>query len=162
MAHTKAIVLIFSLLLLQAVTLKSQILQADLISSDTTWASDTIKIYNDIVVEYPATLTIGPGVYVEFQGSYSLTVYGSIKAIGSQDSTIIFTISDTTSFGDTTTLLGGWGSIKLLDNSTDTSVFSHCKFSYGKAIDPGALINDNLNEENMGGALFVKNYASLI
>ena len=154
-------ILIF-ILILQTYTLKSQILKSDYISNDTTWSSDTVKIYNDIVIENQATLQIDPGVYVEFQGNYSLTVYGCIKAIGSQDSTIIFTISDTTSFGDTTTLLGGWGSIKLLDNSTDTSVFSHCNFSYGKAIDPGALINDNLNEENMGGALFVKNYASLV
>jgi len=161
MTHTKAIVLISSLLLLQAVTLKSQILQTDLISSDTTWSSDTIKIYNDIVVEYPATLTIEPGVYVEFQGNYSLSVYGGIKAIGTVTDSIFFTVADTNYFADTATLAGGWGSIKLLDNPTDTSEFSYCKFSYGKAIDPGHTINDHLNEENWGGALFVKNYGNV-
>jgi hypothetical protein len=154
-------ILIF-ITILQTFTLKSQVLKSNFISNDTTWSSDTVKIYNDIVIENQAMLQIDPGVYVEFQGNYSLTVHGCIRAIGTQYDTINFTISDTTSFGDTTTLLGGWGSIKLLDNSTDTSVFSHCKFSYGKAIEPGAFINDNLNEENMGGALFVKNYANLV
>jgi hypothetical protein len=154
-------ILIF-IIILQTFTLKSQILKSNFISNDTTWSSDTVKIYNDIVIENQATLQIDPGVYVEFQGNYSLTIYGRIRAIGTQYDTINFTIYDTTSFGDTATLQGGWGSIKLLDNTTDTSVFSYCRLSYGKAIEPGAYINDNLNEENMGGALFVKNYANLI
>jgi len=126
------------------------------IHNDTTWSSDTVKIYNDIVIDNLATLYINPGVYVEFQGNFSLTVYGRIRAIGTQYDTINFTIYDTTSFGDTATLKGGWGSIKLRDNTTDTSVFSYCKFSYGKAVEPGITIWDHLNEENMGGLCLLK------
>jgi hypothetical protein len=154
-------ILIF-IILFQTFTLKSQVLKTHFISNDTIWSSDTVRISNDIVIGNQTTLQIDPGVYVEFQGNYSLTVYGRIRAIGTQYDTINFTISDTTSFGDTATLQGGWGSIKLLENTTDTSVFNYCKFSYGKAIEPGVTIWDHLNEENMGGALFVKNYANLI
>lgn len=131
------------------------------IVSDTTWASDTVKIYNDIFLSSQATLRINPGVYVEFQGNYSLTVKGSIKAIGTAMDSIIFTIRDTTSFSDTTTLAGGWGSIKLLSNTMDTSFFQYCKFSYGKAIQPGTTVNNHLNENNRGGAIYLLNYKAL-
>ncbi|MCK9450522.1 MAG: right-handed parallel beta-helix repeat-containing protein [Bacteroidales bacterium] len=157
----KNISLLSFLIFLGAFPLKSQVLNNNNIIADTTWSTDTIRIYNDVTVQYPATLTINPGVYVEFQGNYSINVQGSIKAIGTMNDTIVFTVFDTTSYADTATLAGGWGSIKLLDNPTDTSEFSFCRFSYGKAIDPGHTINDHLNEENWGGALFVKNYGNV-
>lgn len=129
--------------------------------NDTIWASDTVKIYNDVTVTQGATLTINPGAYVEFQGNYSLTVNGRIKAIGTQLDSITFTIHDTTSFGDTSTLSGGWGSIKLLNNPLDTSFFSYCVFSYGKAVDPGYSVYGNYNDNFMGGAIFAYQYANL-
>ena len=131
------------------------------ISGDTTWSSDTINVYNDIVVESQATLYINPGVFVKFQGNYSLDIYGKIRAIGTSNDSIIFTIKDNTSFSDTTTINGGWGGIRFFDNSADTSIFNYCRFSYGKAVDPGTFWGDPNNQDNMGGAISAFGYSFL-
>lgn len=156
----KNIALISLLFFLSTIPLKSQVLKNSSILTDTTWSSDTIQIYNDVVVEYPATLTIEPGVYVEFQGNYSLSVYGRIKAIGTVSDSIFFTVADTNYFADTATLAGGWGSIKLLENESDTSEFTFCKFSYGKAFSPGNSVNSR-SEKKIGGALYVYDYGNV-
>jgi len=131
-----------------------------LVVSDTTWSSDTVKLAKDVVVEEFATLTINPGVFIEFQGNYSITVYGKINALGTETDSICFTINDITGFADTATYDGGWGSIKLFDNEIDTSFFSYCKFSYGKAVE----INTPLFEGNQnlkGGAIYLNEYHGL-
>ncbi len=133
-----------------------------LIQNDTTWASDTIKIYNDIVVEYPATLTIEPGVYVEFQGNYSIEVTGKFKGIGSAGLPITFNIADTNSFADTATMAGGWGGIKFMQNQNDTSTLSYCNFYYGKAVQPGTDPLNSSNENLKGGAIYVNGYANVL
>jgi hypothetical protein len=157
----KNIALISLLFFLGTIPLKSQVLKNSSIFTDTTWSSDTVKIYNDVIVQYPATLTINPGVYVEFQGNYSLSVYGRIKAIGNINDSIFFTVADTSSFADTATLQGGWGSIKLLDNVSDTSEFAYCKFTYGKAFSPGTPVSYRSDKKN-GGALYVYDYGHLV
>ena len=53
-------------------------------------------IEGDILVDSAQTLIINPGVRVEFQGYYGLTVNGVIKSIGTADSMITFTVNDTT------------------------------------------------------------------
>lgn len=131
------------------------------INSDIIWSDDTIKVYNDIIIEEFTTLTVNQGVYVEFQGNYSIVVYGKINAIGTQTDTIFFTIMDNTNFADTSTYLGGWGGIKLFDNENDTSIFSFCNFSYGKAVEvntPLYSYNPNLK----GGIIHLNSYNSLI
>ena len=133
-----------------------------LITSDTTWSSDTIKIYNDIVVQYPATLTIHPGVYVEFQGNYSIEVTGKIKALGSANLPVTFIVADTSSFADTTTLAGGWGGIKFLQNQNDTSILNYCNFSNGKAIQPGSSPLNPYNQDLKGGAIYANGYANIL
>lgn len=141
---------------------QNQAIGQQLITSDTTWSSDTIKIYNDIVVQYPATLTIHPGVYVAFQGNYSIEVTGKIKAVGSANLPVTFTVADTTSFADTTTLAGGWGGIKFLQNQNDTSILNYCNFSNGKAIQPGSSPLNPYNEDLKGGAIYANGYASIL
>jgi hypothetical protein len=133
-----------------------------LIQNDTIWASDTIKIYNDIVVEYPATLTIQPGVYVEFQGNYSIEVAGKIKVIGSAGLPITFNVADTNSFSDTATIAGGWGGIKFIQNQNDTSTLNYCNFYYGKAVQPGTDPLNSSNENLKGGAIYVNGYANVL
>jgi hypothetical protein len=128
------------------------------IENDTIWASDTVRIYNDIVVENQATLQIDPGIYVEFQDNFSLTVFGKIKARGTINDTIVFTVNNAILIDDTTTHLGGWGGIRLLSNENDTSIFEYCKFTYGKAVDPGAFWGDPHNEDNKGGAIYINKY----
>jgi hypothetical protein len=134
----------------------------DSIRNDTTWSSDTVKIYNDIVIENQAMLQIDPGVYVEFQGNYSLDVYGKIIANGFANDSIVFTVNNHDAIDDTSTSTGGWGSIKLLTNSSDTSKFNYCRFSYGKAVVPGEWSDDPYNEDNKGGAIYLNGYANLI
>jgi predicted outer membrane repeat protein len=131
------------------------------IENDTVWASDTVRIYNDIVVEYPATLTVNPGVYVEFQDNYSIDIYGKLIAIGSGKLPIIFTIADTNSFGDTATLAGGWGGMKFYNNTIDTSFLQYCVFKYGKAVDPGTYWEELSNNNHKGGAVFLDGYRNL-
>ncbi|MCK9450026.1 MAG: right-handed parallel beta-helix repeat-containing protein [Bacteroidales bacterium] len=154
--------LIISLFIICTIFLaQKQSIGQQFIENDTIWASDTVRIYNDIVVEYPATLTINPGVYVEFQDNYSIDIYGKLIAIGSDKLPIIFTIADTNSFGDTATLAGGWGGIKFLQNQYDTSIINYCHFYYGKAVDPGAYPLDPSNENLKGGAIYCNVYSHL-
>ena len=71
-------------------------------------------IDGDITVDSGKTLIIKPGVRVEFQGHYGLYVLGTIKAIGTPDSMITFTINDTTGFSDPDTTLGLGKTLMLL------------------------------------------------
>jgi hypothetical protein len=134
---------------------------SDIILQDTIWSSDTIKINNDIMVASNVVLSINPGVYVEFQGNYSLDVYGKILALGTEIDSIYFTINDTTGFADTATYNGGWGSIKLLKNSVDTSIFQYCNFSYGKANEIGVYAGSSDNENLKGGAIYSYKHSKL-
>ncbi|MCK9449940.1 MAG: right-handed parallel beta-helix repeat-containing protein [Bacteroidales bacterium] len=154
--------LIISLFIICTIFLaQKQSIGQQFIENDTIWSSDTVRIYNDIVVEYPAILTINPGVYVEFQDNYSIDVYGKLIAIGSGKLPIIFTIADTNSFGDTATLAGGWGGIKFLQNQYDTSIINYCHFYYGKAVDPGTNPLTSSNENLKGGAIYCNVYSHL-
>ncbi|MBZ0242297.1 MAG: hypothetical protein K8F24_03700, partial [Bacteroidales bacterium] len=116
------------LLLCQLVSF-SQNLSNTYLRYDTIWTTDTVRLSNSIVVESSATLTINPGVFVEFQGNYSIDVFGKIIANGTPNDSIVFTVKDFTHHADTSTKIGGWGGIRLVSNDTDTSVFSYCRFS---------------------------------
>lgn len=94
--------------------------------------TDNISIPND------STLTIEPGVKVEFQGHYSLTVLGRLLAIGTEMDSILFTVKDTTGFSIPDTTLGGWYGIRFIDTPTtnDSSKIVHCCLEFGKAVAP--------------------------
>ncbi|HMM12960.1 MAG TPA: T9SS type A sorting domain-containing protein, partial [Bacteroidales bacterium] len=131
------------------------------LQTDTVWAADTVKIHQNIIVPAGITLTIEAGAVVEFQDNYSIDVYGKLRAIGTPSNRILFTVRDTTMFADTTTLSGGWGSLRFLQNQADTSVLSYCIFSYGKAVVPGAFWSQG-GEDNKGGAIYANGYKSLV
>ena len=63
-----------------------------------TWtkANSPYEIYRDIYIPDDSTLTIEPGVTVEFQGHYKIVVKGRINSQGTSDENILFTINDTT------------------------------------------------------------------
>ena len=65
-----------------------------------TWISGNSPYYiqGDITILNDSTLTIEPGVLVEFQGYYALNVQGRLSAIGTDTSIITFTVDDTTGF----------------------------------------------------------------
>jgi hypothetical protein len=103
-----------------------------------TWTLDGSPYFIQGNIEIPAdsTLTIEPGVVVEFQGHYSLQVQGRLLAVGTETDTILFTINDTTGFSNPDTSFGGWYGIRFSDTPqhNDSSKIVYCKLEYGKAL----------------------------
>lgn len=134
------------------------------------WMTDTVRVVGDIDIEEGETLSIDPGVLVEFHGSYSFYVRGILYAVGTMDSPIMFDVADTNGFSVDSISKGGWNGIQFYYNSfpTDSSVFEHCIFTHAKAVSPDSI-------ENHGGAMgirysdkvrisnctFINNFASL-
>jgi len=115
------------------------------------------QIMGDITIPNDSTLTVDPGVNVEFQGHYALTVYGRLLAMGTENDTIVFTVNDTTGFYNPDTTLGGWYGINIVDTpvQNDSSKIMYCKIQYGKAVGSGWWLN-------AGGAICVVNFNKVI
>jgi len=132
-------------------------------------------VTGDIIVPANQTLTIEPGVTVNFQGHNKITVNGKLEAIGTLSDTIYFTADNHTE---------GWGGI-VFDEATDISSMSFCKIEFGKTsassdypdIHGGAMRlitsdivclnsvfqnNSSLGSEGMGGAIYAINTGSSI
>ncbi|HKZ93469.1 MAG TPA: right-handed parallel beta-helix repeat-containing protein [Candidatus Bathyarchaeia archaeon] len=103
-------------LFMNAAGLSSGLIGAQ-ISQNTTWtvSGSPYIITSDILVEGGATLTIEPGVEIKFQGNYSLIVSGSLQALGTETSSIVFTS------GKPQPTPGDWGTIKF--NGTQNERF---------------------------------------
>lgn len=125
------------------------------ISEDAIWQG-TINVVGDVLVEDGVTLTIYPGAYVEFLGNYELGIQGRLLADGTETDSIIFTVNDTTGFGDHAIPDGGWGGIRFdqTPSTNDTSKIDHCNLEYGKAI------GDSL--DGCGGAIFIRDFNKII
>ena len=52
-------------------------------------------IEGDISIHADSTLSIEPGVLVDFQGHYQLYVNGALEALGTAQDSIVFTAADT-------------------------------------------------------------------
>jgi predicted outer membrane repeat protein len=115
------------------------------------WDVDTVNVIGDINISQGQSLLIQPGVLVQFQGSFNFDIKGSVKAIGSSDFPIIFTAADTTGFRIDSIPDGGWNGLRLsnVHPGVDSSLFTFCQFSYGKAVNA-----DSLN--NYGGAICIR------
>lgn len=95
-----------------------------------TWTAENspYQITGDINVPTGETLSIEPGVKVEFMGWYELVVNGELKAIGSSDKLIHFTTNDTANFFSQQK---GWKGIDWWGNeNSDTSIIRNCKLDY--------------------------------
>jgi hypothetical protein len=82
------------------------------ITVNTTWSTDQ-TVTGDVTVKPGITLTIDPGITVEFDSGMDLYVEGTLNAIGTAASKIIFTSSNTGS-----PQKGDWGSIHFKAFST--------------------------------------------
>jgi len=125
---------------------------------NTSWSGDTVKIMGDVTVGPGVVLTIYPGTYVEAQGYYKIDVSGSIRAIGTAEDTIVFTVRDTSGFWhDEHSVSGGWAGFNFSNSilSPDTSIFEFCKIQYGKKY-------DNSGADIEGGVIKVTNYGNLV
>jgi hypothetical protein len=134
--------------ILAGVAMHSQtIVPAGNISGTWTAEGSPYLVMGETAIPDDSTLTIEPGVRVEWQGSYCLSVQGRILALGTETDSIRFTAADT----DT-----GWRSIQFKQTplANDTSRFVFCAFSYGKA--------HGVFPDNCGGAICVLEFSKLV
>ena len=114
-----------------------------------TWtlAGSPYQVQGSIQIVNGDSLTIEPGVTVNFHGTYKLLVLGKLKAIGTITDTITFTAADTTT---------GWRGIRFDNTPTtnDTSRITYCKIQYGKAT--------GISPEDAGGGLYFDNYSKVV
>jgi hypothetical protein len=95
-------------------------------------------VVGEVRVPPESTLTIEPGVLVNFQGHFKFMVdsTATLTAIGTEGDSIIFTTDDPST---------GWRGIRFF-KSNSSSQLSYCRIEYGKAT--GTLPDKN------GGAVF--------
>lgn len=132
------------------------------------WKVDTVNVVGDIEIKPSEFLQIEEGVTVLFQGAYFFRVRGCLKALGSQEKPILFTISDTTGFQNDTIAKGGWKQIRIenLVVDEDSTRINYCHFEYGKAVTEdsihgygGAICIRNANRVSVTHCEFKNNYA---
>ena len=124
-----------------------------LIDEDTVWDADTVRVQGHVEVADTVTLTISPGVRVEFQDYYSLTVRGRLLAIGEPEDPVQFTSDDPDSFVVDSTLTGAWAGIRFPFTSeiNEPSRLEYCVIEYAK----------NAGDSLRGGALQVIGFSKL-
>jgi hypothetical protein len=138
----KAFFTTYAILALVAFTSAQTIIPAGNVSGTWTYGGSPYLVQGSIMIPNNTTLTIEPGVVVNFQGSYKLYPQGRLLAIGTAEDTITFTSDDTNL---------GWLGIQF-DNtpvSNDTSKFYYCKLQYTKTT-------------NGGGAFYVLGFSKVI
>ncbi|MBN1338685.1 MAG: hypothetical protein JXA03_05140 [Bacteroidales bacterium] len=107
-----------------------------------TWDVDTVFVTKNIKVPSGEMLEIKAGALVLFQGYYIFEVEGSLRADGTAQSAIRFTVEDTTGYHDIWEPAGGWRGLWFyhVGPANDSSRFTHCHFSFGKAAyDPDSV-----------------------
>ncbi len=133
-----------------------------------TKSNSPYQITGNIYIQNDSTLTIEPGVKVEFQGHFELKVMGRLLAEGSTSDTIRFTVNDTTGFFNQDAATGGWYGIRIYDISpdNDSTKLAFCKLEYGKAIGPGwyydsggALCVIDFDKVSVSNCKFINNMA---
>ena len=110
------------------------------------WEADTILVTNNVSVQ--DSLCILAGTMVLFESFYSISVEhgATLKALGTENDSVVFTVADTTGFHLFNFGRGGWNGIRL-DKAGDCR-FDYCRFQYGKAA---------LDDDQDGGALRIFN-----
>jgi hypothetical protein len=105
---------------------------------NTTWAAgDTIQVTGTVTVNSGVTLTIEPGAVVKFNPSTGLSNLGTVNALGTQQSPIIFTSRDDDSVGmaatgsDGSAAAGNWRGISIENSASAAINFEHVTLRYG-------------------------------
>jgi parallel beta-helix repeat protein len=97
------------------------------ITSDTTWtAGNTYRVINNTYVDHGVTLTIQHGARVEFADGVSLTVNGSLYAVGTIEEMIVFTSSRSDPFP------GTWETIRFVGAEGEYFMMNYCAVSFAK------------------------------
>ena len=106
------------------------------------WEADTVFVTGDVVVQN--SLDIMAGTTIIFNGFYGINIEdgASLNALGTENDSILFTVTDTTGFHLFNFGRGGWNGIRM--ERAGTSKLDYCRFQYGKAA---------LDDDQDGGAL---------
>lgn len=99
----------------------SQTIVASDISENTEWNADTVHIVQTVYVYSNVTLTIKPGVVVEFEPAARLIIQGSILAQGLPSDSIHFTARDKSA---------GWLGVAHHYAYYQPSIYQYCSFSH--------------------------------
>ncbi len=123
------------------------------VEENTVWAADTVRVQGDVEVADGITLAVSPGVRVEFQGYFSLTVRGRLLALGEPDARVEFTSAHPDSFSPDSSLSGAWAGIRFPFTSeiNEPSRLEYCVIEYAK----------NAGDSLRGGALQVSGFSKL-
>jgi hypothetical protein len=139
---------LFLFIVVFAITAKSQTtIPPGYISGTWTLSGSPYLITGSVKVPNGSTLTIEPGVTVNFQGHYKLLVAGRLLAIGTVTDSIFFTASNTST---------GWYGIRFDSTltSNDSSKFLYCSLRWGKATGIGS--------DEMGGGFMFNEFSKAI
>jgi hypothetical protein len=108
------------------------------IAANTTWAAgDTIQVTGAVTINSGVTLTIEPGAVVKFNPSTSLSVLGTVNALGTAQSPIVITSRDDDSVGmiatgsDASPAAGNWQGISIGNNANAAVNLEHVTLRYG-------------------------------
>ena len=125
-----------------------------LITANTTWAGPVIRVTGEVEVAATASLTIAPGVRVQFAGHHRLLVRGRLWAVGSAQQPIRF-------LPETGKEDKGWDGIDFLNTpaAADWSRLEHCLLQGAVAdtsgvADTGPLVGGT-HRPQTGGALAI-------
>jgi parallel beta-helix repeat protein len=105
------------------------------------WSADTIQVVGEVVVPVGQTLTIQPGVEVQFTGLYALLVQGRLNAVGTIEDSIIFTRALPNEDCK-------WRGLRL-DSADDASLVEFCRIEWAKGIGTYPAVH--------GGAVWINN-----
>lgn len=104
----------------------------------------------DLVVPVGERLTIEPGVLIDFQGHYSMTIRGHLTAIGTEAQRITFTSSKNENWPSTSGANRGWNGLRFYPYQTPAEIdddwVEYCTFSFA---------NKSGNDESDGVATYV-------
>ncbi|RLD59883.1 MAG: hypothetical protein DRJ01_10680, partial [Bacteroidetes bacterium] len=108
-------------------------------------------IDGDIAIPADSTLTIDPGVIVEFQDLYIFDIQGTLKAEGTVNDSIFFTVPDSLQ-------VTGWLGINFIgeETSRDSSKMVYCDIQYINKIEPRRFIT------SFDGSINIKYYTALL
>jgi predicted outer membrane repeat protein len=124
------------------------------INQNTIWNADTVKLTCDIIVENGITLNIVPGVIVQAQGAYKITVKGRLLALGTSDENIIFTSKN---------FVIGWKGIHLdtINAANDTTILRFCQIQWVKNLpaEDGSVVIRNSSKVLIDNGYFTDNEA---
>jgi hypothetical protein len=100
----------------------------DHITRDTTWTilGSPYRVIGDVIVDPGATLTIEPGVRVEFSDGSSLIVSGTLYAVGTTGAMINFTSSRYDPYP------GAWKTIRFIGGEDESFAIVFCQVLYAE------------------------------